>query len=131
MFEYVRISNARWCSCSKILGNWRSYSLDTRKICVRHNTKIYRCNIHKQISQPHAYFCCFLSICKITKLHLIWCCTISDLNGWITSRIFATVWCQCRKTLKMKHSLKTSLKPIIDLQHFTQTQMLITPRHQN
>ena len=35
----VRISNARWCSCSKILENLHSYSLDTRKICVRHNTK--------------------------------------------------------------------------------------------
>ena len=35
----VRISNAQWCSCSKILENRRSYSLDTRKICVRHNTK--------------------------------------------------------------------------------------------
>ena len=34
----VRISNARWCSCSKILENLRSYLLDTQKICVRHNT---------------------------------------------------------------------------------------------
>ena len=34
----VRISNARCCSCLKILENRRSYSLDTQKICVRHNT---------------------------------------------------------------------------------------------
>ena len=38
VFEYVRISNARWCSCSKILENRCSYSLDARKICVQHNT---------------------------------------------------------------------------------------------
>ena len=36
----VQISNARWCSCSKILKNQRSHLLDTRKICVRHNTKL-------------------------------------------------------------------------------------------
>ena len=44
MFECVRISNSRWSSCSKILENRRSYSLDTRKICVRHNTCKYFCN---------------------------------------------------------------------------------------
>ena len=30
MFEYVRISNAWWCLCSKILENRRSYSLEAR-----------------------------------------------------------------------------------------------------
>ena len=34
----VRMSNIRKCSCSKMLENPRSYSLDTRKIGVRHNT---------------------------------------------------------------------------------------------
>ena len=39
LFENVRKSNVRWCSCSKMLENRRSYSLDTQKIRVRHNTK--------------------------------------------------------------------------------------------
>ena len=41
LFENVRKSNVRWCSCSKMLENRRSYSLDTRKIRVRHNTNFY------------------------------------------------------------------------------------------
>ena len=42
MFEYVRISNAWWSSCSEILKNRCLYSLDTRKIWVRHNTTTYQ-----------------------------------------------------------------------------------------
>ena len=38
LFENVRKSNVRWCSCSKMLKNRRSYLLDTRKIRVGHNT---------------------------------------------------------------------------------------------
>ena len=36
----VRICNTRKCSCSKMLENPRSYSPDTRKICVRHNNSL-------------------------------------------------------------------------------------------
>ena len=34
----ARISNARGCSCSKMLANWCSNSLDARKINARSNT---------------------------------------------------------------------------------------------
>ena len=78
----VRISNAWWCSCSKILEKQHSYSLNTRKICIRHNTSMiniswanlarkYFWNIGRKKFRsvnPYTWICWEINFCNLNPI---------------------------------------------------------------